>query len=133
HWPQIQMQSGTTGINIPRIYNPVKQGQDHDPSGVFTRRWVPELGPVPDAFLQQPWKWPDAARLLGRRYPEPVIDVTSAARAAREAIWSARRGPGFADEAARIVLRHASRADAGFVSDRTPRARPMSAQLSLDL
>ncbi|WP_309665762.1 FAD-binding domain-containing protein, partial [Tabrizicola sp.] len=95
HWPQIQMQSGTTGINIPRIYNPVKQGLDHDPSGVFTRRWVPELGPVPDAFLQQPWKWPDAAWLLGRRYPEPVIDVTSAARAAREAIWSARRGPGF--------------------------------------
>ena len=51
HWPQVQMQSGTTGINTIRIYNPVKQGLDQDPTGVFTRRWVPELAPVPDSFL----------------------------------------------------------------------------------
>ncbi|MDG2404438.1 MAG: FAD-binding domain-containing protein [Paracoccaceae bacterium] len=38
HWPQIQMQSGTSGINKIRIYNPVKQGLDQDPDGVFTRR-----------------------------------------------------------------------------------------------
>lgn len=61
HWPQVQMQSGTTGINIPRIYNPVKQGLDQDPKGAFTRRWLPELAGVPDAFLQEPWLWPDAA------------------------------------------------------------------------
>jgi deoxyribodipyrimidine photo-lyase len=38
HWPQVQMQSGTSGINKIRIYNPVKQGLDQDPDGVFTRR-----------------------------------------------------------------------------------------------
>jgi deoxyribodipyrimidine photo-lyase len=133
HWPQVQMQSGTTGINTPRIYNPVKQGHDQDPTGAFTRRWLPELAPVPDAFLQEPWKWPDAARLLGRRYPAPIIDITAAARAARDAIWSARRQPGFADEAARIVTRHASRADPRFVNDRAPRRKAPTAQLSLDL
>jgi deoxyribodipyrimidine photo-lyase len=133
HWPQVQMQSGTTGINIPRIYNPVKQGQDQDPTGAFTRRWLPELAAVPDGFLHEPWKWPDARRVLGSRYPEPVVDIASAARAAREAVWSARKGAGFGDTAAAIVQRHASRADARFVNDRAARRRETSAQLSFDL
>lgn len=133
HWPQVQMQSGTTGINIPRIYNPVKQGQDQDPTGAFTRRWIPELAPVPDAFLQEPWKWPEARSLLGHRYPEPILDVATAARQARDQIWSARKTPDFAGTAAAIVRRHASRADARFVNDRAPRRRAPAAQLTLDL
>jgi deoxyribodipyrimidine photo-lyase len=133
HWPQVQMQSGTTGINIPRIYNPVKQGLDQDPTGAFTRAWVPELATVPDAFLQEPWKWPEARRLLGHRYPEPVVDVAQAAREARDLIWQARKVAGFAETASRIVKRHASRADPRFVNDRSPRRRAASAQLTLDL
>jgi len=139
HWPQVQMQSGTTGINTIRIYNPVKQGLDQDPTGVFTRRWVPELAPVPDGFLQEPWKWPGAAGLLGRRYPEPLVDVAAAARTARDTVWGLRRNAGFAPEAARVVQAHASRADrtGRFVNDRA--ARPKRAkmadagQLTLDL
>jgi deoxyribodipyrimidine photo-lyase len=133
HWPQVQMQSGTTGINTPRIYNPVKQGQDQDPTGAFTRAWLPELAPVPDAFLHEPWKWPGAQGLLGRRYPEPVVDIAQSARAARAAIWGARAAPGFAETAEGIVRRHASRADPRFVNDRSPRRRRPSAQLALDL
>jgi len=133
HWPQVQMQSGTTGINIPRIYNPVKQGFDQDPTGAFTRHWLPELAAVPDAFLQEPWKWPEARRLLGHRYPEPVVDIVSAARAAREAVWAARQAAGFGAAAAAIVKRHASRADARFLNDRAPRRQAVPAQLTLDL
>ncbi|MGL4238058.1 FAD-binding domain-containing protein, partial [Tabrizicola sp.] len=133
HWPQVQMQSGTTGINTPRIYNPVKQGLDQDPTGAFTRAWLPELATVPDAFLHEPWKWPGAGSLLGRRYPEPIIDLASAAREARELIWRARKATGFADTAAKIVHRHASRANVRLVKGRPPRRTVVQTQLTLDL
>ncbi len=126
HWPQVQMQSGTTGMNTIRIYNPVKQGADQDPTGVFTRRWVPELAPVPDKYLQEPWKWEEAGALA---YPPPIVNVTEAARAAREAVWAVRRGGAFGDKAAQIVEKHASRKDSEghFVNDRAPR-RPKPSQ-----
>jgi deoxyribodipyrimidine photo-lyase len=131
HWPQVQMQSGTTGINTPRIYNPVKQGHDQDPAGAFIRTWLPELAAVPDAFVHEPWKWPGAQSLLDHRYPAPIVDVTLAARAAREAVWTARQRPGFAETTTGIVQRHASRAAPRI--RRTAR-RPMAdAQLTLDL
>ncbi len=138
HWPQVQMQSGTTGINTIRVYNPVKQGLDQDPSGAFTRVWVPELADVPDAFLQEPWKWPGASGFLGYRYPEPLVDVAAAARAARETVWGLRKAAGFSQAAVKVAEKHASRKDGTgrFVNDRAPKARravvPV-AQLSFDL
>ena len=42
--------------NTVRIYNPVKQGRDHDPDGRFTHRWVPELAGVDDRLLHEPWR-----------------------------------------------------------------------------
>ncbi|CUH50733.1 FAD-binding domain-containing protein [Shimia marina] len=109
HWSQTQMQSGTTGINTPRIYNPIKQGSDQDPDGRFTRRWVPELRDIPDQHLQTPWKADTAGRVLGKAYPHPIVDPLTAAKAARDKIWAVRRGPGFKQEAAAIVTKHASR------------------------
>lgn len=38
HWPQVQIQSGITGINTIRIYNPVKQGLDQDPEARSAER-----------------------------------------------------------------------------------------------
>ncbi|MGI1661121.1 FAD-binding domain-containing protein [Palleronia sp. KMU-117] len=133
HWSQMQMQSGTTGMNTVRIYNPVKQGRDQDPRGEFTRRWLPELAGVPDAVLHEPWRWDGAGRL---RYPPPVVDVAEAARAARAALWGQRKGEAFRAEAARVVEKHASRKDARFVNDRAPRRTsppPDDRQLGFDL
>ncbi|MEL6618911.1 MAG: FAD-binding domain-containing protein [Pseudomonadota bacterium] len=125
HWPQSQMQSGTTGMNTVRIYNPVKQGHDQDPTGVFTRRWVPELAAVPDDCLQAPWTWDGAGAVLGHTYPEPIVDVVASARAARDRVWAVRKGGAFRSEAKRVIDKHASRKDphGHFVNDRAPRTR----------
>jgi deoxyribodipyrimidine photo-lyase len=103
------MQASVTGINAPRLYNPVKQGHDHDPTGSFTRRWVPELVSVPAHWLQEPWKWPGAASLLGRRYPEPLADPGTALRAARARLSEIRNRPDFHDGKRAVLLRHGSR------------------------
>jgi len=109
HWSQVQMQSGTTGINIVRMYNPVKQGQDQDPDGSFTRRWLPELAEVPDEYLQQPWRWHRAGTVLDKRYPLVIIDPVKSARRARELIWGVRKSPQFRAQAKAIVQQHGSR------------------------
>jgi len=129
HWSQCQMQAGVTGINTIRMYNPVKQGLDQDPEGRFIRRWLPELTDVPDAFLHEPWKWAEAGKLLGRRYPEPIVDPVAAAREAREKVYGARKGDSFRAAAAGVVARHASRKRG---TRRAPAPLP-SAQLSLEL
>ena len=88
HYPQVQMQSGTTGINIPRIYNPVKQSQDQDPDGGFIRTWLPELRGLPAAAIHTPWRL-DAATLkrhgvvLDGNYPRPPVEPEAAAREAK--------------------------------------------------
>ncbi len=106
HWPQVQMQSGTTGINTMRIYNPVKQGYDHDALGIFVRKYMPELASVPDAFVHEPWLWPDAESL---EYPHPIVDCALAAKAARDALYVIRKSPEHKAKARAIVNKHGSR------------------------
>ncbi|MGR8921995.1 MAG: FAD-binding domain-containing protein, partial [Gammaproteobacteria bacterium] len=79
HYPQVQMQSGTTGINAVRIYSPIKQVHDQDPRGEFIRRWIPALAGVPDEFIAEPARMPRALQarvgcLIGRDYPAPVVE-----------------------------------------------------------
>lgn len=109
HWPQSQMQSGTTGINTVRIYNPVKQGYDQDPDGDFVRRWVPELAEIAGPAVHEPWKHPDAANILDKTYPMPIVDHIEAAREARQKIYGARKGQSFRSAADAIQEKHGSR------------------------
>jgi len=114
HYPQAQMQSGTTGINTLRIYSPAKQVVDHDPKGIFIRRYVPELEPVPDEHLAEPHKMPALLQRLigveiGRHYPMPIVDHGSAYRLARSRMDAAARGPLAPEEAARVLRRHGGR------------------------
>ena len=102
HWSQCQMQSGSTSINTIRIYNPIKQGQDHDPEGKFIRQWCPELSDVPAIHLHEPWA-------LGGGMPEPIVDVTASMQIAKDRIWEIRRSAGFGQHADAIQRKHGSR------------------------
>ncbi len=82
HDPAIQHQA-LRQVALGRIPDPVAMGRALDPQGAFLRRWLPELARVPEAHLQAPWLWPGARRALAGRYPEPVLDPATAARAAR--------------------------------------------------
>lgn len=110
HYPQAQMQSGVTGINTIRIYNAIKQGQDHDPQGRFIRTWVPALRAVPDERVHTPWKLgAGEQRRFCPDYPAPLLDLTAANREARDRVWAVRRGDRFAQVADAIQDRHGSR------------------------
>jgi deoxyribodipyrimidine photo-lyase len=139
HWSQVQMQSGTTGINTIRIYNVVKQGHDQDPGGIFVRRWVPELAAVPDGFIHEPWLWEDAPRILGRTYPAPIVDLKESTQEAKTRIYGARQGQRFHAAADAIQEKHGSRKSGIPMTGqktparKSPRKKQPSTQLDLKL
>ncbi len=88
HWSQHQMQAGTTGRGTLRIYNPVKQAQERDPTGAFIRRYVPELRALPTPYLAEPHKTPPLLQemlgcVIGRDYPSPIVDAKKSYQAAK--------------------------------------------------
>jgi len=105
HYSQSQMQSGTTGINAIRIYNPIKQGVDHDPEGVFIKKWLPELSKVPKENIHMPWV--DAKNL--NEYIPPIVDETDARKTAASRIYKLRREKSHKLEADLIYIKHGSR------------------------
>ena len=86
HWSQMQMQSGTTGINTTRVYNPLKQAQDHDPYGKFVKRWLPDGGSA-----------------------TPLLDLASATRDAKARLHARRKDQDVKDGKKEVIEKHASR------------------------
>ena len=106
HYSQVQMQSGTTGINAIRIYNPIKQGIDHDPDGVFIRRWIPELRDIDQAYIHTPWQ--AASHMNG--YPMPIVDEKTARKSAADQLYGLRKNnTAHKETAKKIVSKHGSR------------------------
>ena len=108
------MQSGTTGINTVRIYSPIKQVKDQDPTGMFIKRYVPELEGVPEKYLPEPHKMTTDEQSksgcrIGTDYPEPIVDHATAYRTARDRVYAVRRRESTKQEAKQVVRKHGSR------------------------
>ncbi|NML27003.1 cryptochrome/deoxyribodipyrimidine photo-lyase family protein [Zoogloea dura] len=136
HWSQMQMQAGTTGINTTRVYNPVKQAQDHDPKGRFVRRWLPALRRVPDAWLLQPWRMPADVQArcgvrVGQEIPAPLVELDVATREAKARVHALRAQAEVRAAKAAIVDKHGSRLARSTREQRLPPA-PDPRQQSLD-
>ena len=113
HYSQFQMQSGTTGINTIRIYNPIKQSTDQDPEGEFIKKWVPELKEIPNKLVHEPWKltYIDQKGLgieIGKHYPNPIVDHHSSSKIARDKIWMVKKTEEAKFNAKKILEKHAS-------------------------
>ncbi len=119
HYPQFQMQAGTTGINLIRIYNPVKQSKEHDPNGVFIKKWLPELQQVNTEHIHEPWKMTAMEQAfcsveIGKDYAKPLIDITVTGRVARETLWGHRNHPKVRLEKQRLLEKHTNANRAAF-------------------
>jgi len=111
HYPQLQMQSGTTGINTIRIYNPLKNAEDHDKEGLFVKQWIPELRDIPASLVHEPHNLTAIEQRLynceiGKDYPFPIVDVEATRKKASDIMWGFRKGAEVKSEAKKILEKH---------------------------
>ena len=86
HFSQIQMQSSTTGINSIRIYNPIKQSFDHDPDGIFIRKWLPEISHLQTSEIHNPRRMEPFSG-----YPTQIVDEKIARKKAADRLYGLRQ------------------------------------------
>ena len=135
HWSQLQMQSGTTGINTTRVYNPIKQAQDHDPHGRFVKRWLPHMRHVPDTWLFEPWQMPAHMQANAGRSIEitqPLVDLATATREAKQRLHARRQTPDVKAGKKAVIDKHASRKTMHFRKKVSTQQTPSQQQLGFD-
>jgi deoxyribodipyrimidine photo-lyase len=87
--------TGTDAAPYFRVFNPVTQSKRFDPEGRHIRRWIPELGGVPNDMVHSPWESGPLELIghgveLGRDYPDPIVDHAMARQRAIAAYETAR-------------------------------------------
>ena len=95
------MQSGVTGINLPRIYSVIKQSRDQDPEASFIRKELPELSDESNDNIHN--------ATLDVDYPNKIVDLRSSSATARDKIWGIRKSDQFKQIAKEVYIKHGSR------------------------
>jgi deoxyribodipyrimidine photo-lyase len=111
HFPQLQVQAGETGINNLRIYNPIKNGIDHDEDAEFIKKWVPELAQLDTPFAHEPYLMTPLDQefnnfYLGKDYPYPIVDVNESRKKASQILWRMKNDDLVKKENLRILAKH---------------------------
>jgi deoxyribodipyrimidine photo-lyase len=116
-----QWVAGTGHDSAPyyRIFNPGKQGAEHDPQGSYVRRYVRELRDVPPASIHRPWAMPGGPP---NGYPQPIVDHDAERREALARYAAVRAGGDAGGQAGGQAGRQAGRDGGGLAAD--PRRRP---------
>jgi len=111
HFPQLNMQSGETGVNTIRIYNPIKNSKEHDPEGLFIKKWVPELAKLPSQYIHEPWEIPPMELAFlgfepGKDYPNPIVSISKMRKFASDSLYAFKEAPKTKRESTRIIETH---------------------------
>jgi len=111
HFPQLQMQAGETGINMLRIYNPIKNSLEHDSNAIFIKKWVPELAALETPFAHQPYLMTVMEQSLhnfklGENYPNPIVDLQITRKKASDILWNMQKDSDVKSDNIRILKKH---------------------------
>uniref|UniRef100_UPI00220F120B Light receptive cryptochrome n=1 Tax=Platynereis dumerilii TaxID=6359 RepID=UPI00220F120B len=88
NWMWVSSSAFENCLQCPQCFSPVLYGMRMDPTGEFTRRYVPQLKNMPLKYLFQPWKAPKevqekAGCVIGEDYPSPMVDHKEASSKCR--------------------------------------------------
>jgi len=93
NWMWVSSSAFEKALNCSFSLDPKRYGRRIDPNGDYIKRYVPELKNIPIEYIYSPWEAPkdvqeEAGCIIGKDYPEPVVDHDTVVRRNKEMMES---------------------------------------------